>query len=59
LLVLLSQNEPFRGLHARRRQLASGHQKALERLRRALDEPKRAADIFDALFKQLIGSEPQ
>jgi len=59
VLVLPSHNEPFRGLHARLRQLASGHEKALERLRHILQEPKRAVDVFGALFKRAIGSDPQ
>lgn len=59
VLVLPSHNEPFRGLHARLRQLASGHEKTLERLRNILQEPRRAVDVFGALFKRAIGSDPQ
>jgi len=56
--VLPSHGEPFRGLHARLDRLASGHEKSLTRLRRALTEPKRAIDVFGALFARPIeGSE--
>ena len=58
VLVLPSHGEPFRGLHARLDRLASGHEKSLTRLRRALAEPKRAIDVFGALFARPIeGSE--
>ena len=58
VLVLPSHGEPFRGLHARLDRLASGHDKSLTRLRRALAEPKRAIDVFGALFARPIeGSE--
>lgn len=58
VLVLPAHNEPFRGLHARLDQLALGHDQALERLRHALVEPKRAVDVFVELFGRPIGSEP-
>ena len=54
LLVLPAHGEPFRGLHARLERLASGHERGLERLRRALAEPKRAIDVFGALFARPI-----
>ena len=54
VLVLPSHGEPFRGLHARLDRLASGHEKSLQRLRRALAEPKRAIDVFGALFARPI-----
>jgi hypothetical protein len=58
VLVLPSHGEPFRGLHARLDRLASGHEKSLTRLRRALTEPKRAIDVFGALFaRQIEGPE--
>ncbi len=53
-LVLPSHGEPFRGLHARLDRLAAGHEKSLARLRRALAEPKRAIDVFGALFARPI-----
>ena len=54
LLVLPAHGEPFMGLHARLDRLASGHAKALERLRRSLVSPKRAVDVFGALFARPI-----
>ncbi len=55
VLVLPSHNECFRGLHARVDHLERGQDRALERLRRTLDEPKRAIDVFGALFARGIG----
>ena len=59
VLVLPAHNEPFHGLHARLDHLARGHEKGLERLRAVLGEPKRAVDVFGALFARSITSEPQ
>ena len=58
VLVLPSHNEPFRGLHARLDYLARSQRQALDRLRRAIAEPKRAVDVFGELFGRPIGSEP-
>ena len=55
VLVLPAHNEPFRGLRARIDALARGQQRALERLERSLAEPKRAVDVFSALFARAIG----
>lgn len=57
LLVLPSHGEPFRGLHARLDRLAAGHERGLERLRRSLAEPRRAIDVFGALFARPIDSK--
>ncbi len=54
VLVLPAHNEPFRGLHARLRHLAQGHERSLERLRASIAEPKRAIDVFGALFARRI-----
>ena len=55
LLVLPAHGEPFRGLHARLDRLAAGHERGLTRLRRSLaDSPKRAIDVFGALFARPI-----
>jgi glyoxylase-like metal-dependent hydrolase (beta-lactamase superfamily II) len=54
VLVLPSHNEPFRGLHRRLEALRRGQHAALVRLRRALAEPKRAIDVFSALFARQI-----
>ena len=51
---LPAHNECFRGLHARIDALASGQERALQRLRRSLAEPKRAIDVFGALFARAI-----
>ena len=56
VLVLPAHNEPFRGLHARLDALAAGHLRGLEKLREYLEEPKRAIDVFPALFYRTIGS---
>ncbi|WP_322033896.1 MBL fold metallo-hydrolase [Paraburkholderia sp. J76] len=53
-LVLPSHNEPFFGLHERLQRLASGVERALERLRASLAEPKRAVDVFGVLFARSI-----
>jgi glyoxylase-like metal-dependent hydrolase (beta-lactamase superfamily II) len=55
VLVLPSHNEPFRGLHARLSQLAAGHEEKLGRLRESLQQPKRAIDVFDILFRRPVG----
>jgi len=54
VLVLPSHNEPFRGLHARLQALSQGQQRALDRLRRRLAEPRRAIDVFGSLFGRPI-----
>lgn len=54
VLVLPAHNEPFRGLHARLDYLAQGHHRSLARLVKALDEPKRAIDVFGALFARAV-----
>jgi glyoxylase-like metal-dependent hydrolase (beta-lactamase superfamily II) len=58
LLVLPAHGEPFTGLHARLDRLAHGHDVGLQRLRRSLAEgPKRAIDVFGALFARPINSK--
>ncbi len=54
VLVLPAHNECFRGLHARLGALANGQQRALDRLRNTIAEPKRAIDVFSALFSRPI-----
>jgi glyoxylase-like metal-dependent hydrolase (beta-lactamase superfamily II) len=54
VLVLPAHNECFRGLHARIDALESGQQRSLERLQRSLETPKRAIDVFGALFARAI-----
>jgi hypothetical protein len=58
VLVLPSHNEPFHGLHERLQNLIDGHEKALERLlHRLKQEPRRAVDLFGALFARKIGPD--
>ena len=54
VLVLPAHNEPFRGLHARLDALHGGQLRALDRLLRRLAEPRRAIDVFGALFARQI-----
>jgi glyoxylase-like metal-dependent hydrolase (beta-lactamase superfamily II) len=55
VLVLPSHNEPFHGLHARLAELIAGHEQRLVRVRAELAEPRRAVDVFGALFRRRIG----
>lgn len=50
VLVLPSHNEPFFGAQARLDALMRGHEAALEKLLVLCRTPKRAVDVFDALF---------
>jgi glyoxylase-like metal-dependent hydrolase (beta-lactamase superfamily II) len=54
VLVLPSHNECFRGLHARLDALEGGQQRAFERLRDALKQPRRVVDVFAHLFSRDI-----
>ena len=55
VLVLPSHGEPFRGVQARLDALVRGHLTALKRLERTLRTPKRAVDVFSALFARPVG----
>ena len=57
VLVLPSHNEPFRGLHARLDSLIEGHEERLVRVREELRQPKRAIDLFGALFRRRVGPD--
>lgn len=57
VLVLPSHNEPFRGLHARLDALIAGHEQRLRRVLELLTAPKRAVDVFGALFRRPVGLE--
>lgn len=50
VLVLPAHNSPFRGLHARANELIESHQRGLHRLQEMLSQPRRAVDVFGALF---------
>lgn len=54
-LVLPSHGEPFRGVRTRLDALIRGHHVSLKRLERSLREPKRAVDVFPALFARPVG----
>ena len=55
VLVLPAHNDPFIGLHARLDHLIRGHERGLDRLEKALAEPKRSIDVFGSLFARTIG----
>jgi glyoxylase-like metal-dependent hydrolase (beta-lactamase superfamily II) len=54
VLVLPSHNEPFHGLHTRLAGLIEGHERRLERVLQELAQPKRAVDVFSALFRRPV-----
>jgi glyoxylase-like metal-dependent hydrolase (beta-lactamase superfamily II) len=54
VLVLPAHNDCFNGLHARIDDLESGQIDAEDRLRAALEAPKRAVDVFSALFHRPV-----
>jgi len=56
VLVLPAHNSPFRGLHARLDELGESHLRGLARLREVLSTPRRAVDVFDALYSRPITS---
>jgi len=57
VLVLPSHNEPFHGLHVRLGGLIEGHERRLERVLQELAQPKRAVDVFSALFRRPVSVE--
>jgi glyoxylase-like metal-dependent hydrolase (beta-lactamase superfamily II) len=57
VLVLPAHNDCFRGLHARLDHLRRSQDRSLDRLRQALSEPRRAVDVFGALFARRVGEE--
>ena len=54
VLVLPAHGKPFRGAHARLDQLINEHETGLAALRKLCSEPRRAIDVFPALFKSRI-----
>ncbi|MFA8328595.1 MBL fold metallo-hydrolase [Burkholderia ubonensis] len=58
VLVLPGHDEPFRGLHRRLDYLKRSQHLALNRVREALREPRRAVDVFAQLFSRPIGRDP-
>jgi glyoxylase-like metal-dependent hydrolase (beta-lactamase superfamily II) len=57
VLVLPAHNEPFYGAHKRLDALVSGHETALTRILTRLDTPKRAIDLFTAMFARPIDKD--
>src|SRR5690349_23619677 len=49
-----SSDLPFRGAHKRLDALVDGHELGMKRLLSRLDEPKKAVDLFAALFARAI-----
>jgi glyoxylase-like metal-dependent hydrolase (beta-lactamase superfamily II) len=56
MLVLPSHNEPFRGAPLRLQELIDGHEAGLDKLLALCETPKRAVDVFPALFRAKITS---
>ena len=54
VLVLPSHGSPFRGAHGRLDALIAEHMAGLEKLLEECREPRRAIDVFPALFKARI-----
>ncbi len=54
ILVLPAHNEPFRGAHLRLQELIDDHENNMEKLVTLCTEPKRAIDVFPALFRAKI-----
>jgi len=58
VLTLPAHNEPFLGVHERLTNLIDGHEKALDRIMSRLGQsPRRAVDLFGALFARKIGPD--
>lgn len=55
-LILPSHNEPFRGAPQRLTELMDGHEHGMASLVALCKEPKRAIDVFPALFRSRITS---
>lgn len=55
-LILPSHNEPFRGAPQRLTELIDDHEENLRKLLALCAEPKRAVDVFPALFRSRITS---
>lgn len=58
VLVMPAHNEPFHGLHERLDNLVDGHERSLSRIEdRLRQSPRRAIDLFGALFARKIGPD--
>lgn len=56
VLVLPAHGSPFRGAHVRLNALIKEHQIGLDKLVELCKEPRRAVDVFPALFKARISA---
>lgn len=56
VLVLPSHGQPFRGAHERLQSLIDEHHGCLASLEAMCDTPRRAVDVFPALFKSAINA---
>ncbi len=54
VLVLPAHEDPFHGLHDRLTALIDFHETGIEKLHELCTEPKRAIDVFPALFRSKI-----
>ncbi len=54
VLVLPAHNEPFRNARKRLQDLIDGHEEGMRKLVDLCREPKRAVDVFPALFRSRI-----
>lgn len=54
ILVLPAHNEPFRNAKKRLQDLIDDHESGLTKLLAMLDQPRRAVDVFPALFRARI-----
>ncbi|MCW8873258.1 MAG: MBL fold metallo-hydrolase [Xanthomonadales bacterium] len=57
VLVLPAHGKPFLGVQARLAQLTAEHEEGLAKLRTLCREPRRAVDVFPALFKSPISEK--
>lgn len=57
VLVLPAHNEPFIGAHKRLDALVEGHETAMRRVLSRLEQPRRAIDLFPAMFARTIGPD--
>ena len=57
VLVLPAHGKPFRGAHDRLDTLIREHEQGLDNLRSFCATPRRAVDVFPALFKREVGAD--
>jgi len=56
VLILPAHGKPFRGAYTRLDELILEHETGLDKLRSICSEPRRAVDVFPALFKSRISN---